>query len=153
MVVNIYLLNISFRSIFHEPEYNQVLCSNVLPVDGNYSGGRSANVTLPPGSSAGDQVCANTLIHSDGVLEVSEATFNIQLFPRQSGRVSVPVERRFARVTIVDANGKQLIQLCSYKDLEGYLGRYISLVTSKMIGVSLRDIWTCICKHNNLWVL
>ena len=109
------------------------MCSNVLPVDGNYGGGRSANVTLPPGSGAGDQVCANTLIHSDGVLEVSEATVNIQLFPRQSGRVSVPVERRFARVTIVDANGKQLIQLCT-KILKGmYLGRYISLITSKMI--------------------
>ena len=84
-----------------------------MPADGNYGGGRSANVTLPPGSSAGDQVCANTLIHSDGVLEVSEATVNVEVFPRRFGRVSVPVERRFARVTIVDANGKQLICLCT----------------------------------------
>ena len=91
------------------------MCSNVLPADGNYGGGRSANVTLPPGSSAGDEACANTRIYSDGVLEVSEATVNIQVFPR---RVSVPVERRFARVTIVDANGKQLICLCT-KILKG----------------------------------
>lgn len=80
-----------------------------MPADGNYGGGRSANVTLPPGSGAGDQFCTNTLIHSDGFLEPSETIVNIQLFPRQSGRVSVPVERRFAHVTIVDANGKQLI--------------------------------------------
>ena len=93
--------------------------------DGNYVGQTSANVTFPPGSSAGDEVCANTLIYSDGVLENSEATVNIRVFPRGFGRVSVPVERRSARVTIVDANGKQL-NLVVYKHLEGYLGWYVS---------------------------
>ena len=91
-------------------------CSNIMSADGNYVGRIPANVTFPPGSSAGDQVCANTLIYSDGVLESSEATVNIRVSSRQFGRVSVPVERRFARVTIVDANGKQL-NLVVYKDL------------------------------------
>ena len=95
-----------------------------MPADGNYVGQISANVTFPPGSSAGDEVCASTLIYSDGVLEVSEATVNIEVFPREFGLVSVPAERRFARVTIVDANSKQL-KLVVYKDLEEYFDWYV----------------------------
>ena len=87
-----------------------------MPADGDYVGRMSANVTFPRGSSAGDEVCASTLIYSDGVLESSEATVNIQVFPRQFGRVSVAAERQLARVTIVDANSKQL-NLVVYKDL------------------------------------
>ena len=80
-----------------------------LHAAGNYFEDISGrNVTFPPGSSAGDEVCASTLIYSDGVLEVSEATGNVEVFPRQFGLAFVPVEQRFARVTIVDANGKQL---------------------------------------------
>ena len=95
-----------------------------MPADGNYVRRTSTNVRFPPGSSAGDEACANTLIYSDGVLEVSEATVNIQVFPRGFGRVSVPVERRSARVTIVDSNGKQL-NLVVYKHLEGCWGWYV----------------------------
>ena len=80
----------------------------MLHAAGNYFGNNTGqNITFPPGSSAGDEACASTMIYSDGVLEVSEATVNVEVFPRQFGRVSVSVERRFERVTIVDANGKQ----------------------------------------------
>lgn len=67
------------------------------------------NVTFPPGSSAGDEVCASILICSDNILEVSEAIVNVEVFPRQFGDAIVPVERQFAHVTIVDANSKQLV--------------------------------------------
>ena len=80
----------------------------MLHAAGNYFGNFSGqNITFPPGSSAGDEACANTRIYSDDVLEVSEATVNVEVFPRQFGLAFVPVEQRFARVTIVDANGKQ----------------------------------------------
>ena len=49
------------------------------------------------------------MIYSDDVLEVSEATVNVEVFPRHFGLAFVPVEQRFARVTIVDANGKQYL--------------------------------------------
>ena len=80
----------------------------LLHAAGNYFGNNTGqNITFPPGSSAGDEACASTMIYSDGVLEVSEATVNVEVFPRQFSHVSVSVEQRFARVTIVDANGKQ----------------------------------------------
>ena len=97
-----------------------------MPADGNYVGRISANVTFPPGSSAGDEACANTLIYSDGVLENSEATVNIRVFPRVFDRVSVSVERRSARVTIVDANSKQL-NLVVCKHLDGLVCNYLSI--------------------------
>ena len=108
-----------------------------MPADGNYVGRISANVTFPLGSSAGDEVCANTLIYSDDVLENSEATVNIEMFPRGFGRVSMPAEQRSARVTIVDANGKQL-NLVVYKDLKGYLDcmyKYLS-IKARLSGVA-----------------
>ena len=79
-----------------------------LHAAGNYFGNSGQNVTFPPGSSAGDEACANILIYSDGVLEVSEATVDVEVFSRQFGLAFVAVEQQFARVTIVDANGKQL---------------------------------------------
>ena len=89
-----------------------------LHAAGNYFGDISGqNVSFPPGSSAGDEVCASTLIYSDGVVEVSEATGNVEVFSGQFGLAFVPVEQRFARVTIVDANSKQLKSCC-----EGSLG-------------------------------
>ena len=106
-----------------------------MPADGNYVGRISANVTFPLGSSAGDEVRANTLIHSDDVLEVSEATVNIKVFAR--GFDLVTVKRRSACVTIVDANGKQL-NLVVYKDLKGYLGcmyKYLS-IKARLSGIA-----------------
>ena len=78
-----------------------------MAADGNYVGQISANVTFRPGSSAGDQVCSNTLIYSDGVLESSEATINVEVLPRGFDLVTVEQRSRSVRVTIVDANGKQ----------------------------------------------
>lgn len=84
-----------------------ILYPNVMAADGNYVGQISANVTFRPGSSAGDQVCSNTLIYSDGVLESSEATINVEVLPRGFDLVTVEQRSRSVRVTIVDANGKQ----------------------------------------------
>ena len=68
----------------------------------------STNVTFPPGSSAGDQACISVPIYSDGVLERSEETFQAMVSPlvTQSSFVSVPFDRRYAIVTIVDTNSK-----------------------------------------------
>ena len=96
---------------------------------GNYFGNFSGqNVTFLPGSSAGDEVCVSTLIYSDSALEASETTVNVEVFPRQFGLAFVPVERRLARVTIVDTNGEQLNLVTVNKDCEESLGWDTSLV-------------------------
>ena len=80
----------------------------MLHAAGNYFGNVSGyNVTFPPGSSAGDEACASTMIYSDDVLEVSEATVNLRMFQRRFDNATVRVVQPSARVTIVDANGKQ----------------------------------------------
>ena len=57
-----------------------------LHAAGNYFGNDTGqNITFPPGSSAGDKACASTMIYSDNVLEVSEATVNVEVFPRHFG--------------------------------------------------------------------
>ena len=90
---------------------------------GNYFGNfNGRNVTFPPGSSAGDEVCASTLIYSDGALEVSETTVRVEVFPGQFGLAFVPVEQQFAHVTIVDTNGKQLNLVTVYTYLKESLG-------------------------------
>ena len=68
----------------------------------------STNVTLELNSRANDTVCIDTPIYSDGILESSEETFTIEVFPlaEQSHFAFVPDERRFALVTIVDVNRK-----------------------------------------------
>ena len=78
----------------------------MLHTGGSDFGQISTNVTL--GSSANDTVCIDTPIYSDGVLESSEETFTLEVFPltELSHFVFVPDERQFALVTIVDVNGK-----------------------------------------------
>jgi len=80
----------------------------MLHAAGNYFGNVSGyNVTFLPGSSAGDEVCTSTMIYSDDVLEVSEATVNLRMFQRRFDNATVRVVQPSAHVIIVDANGKQ----------------------------------------------